>query len=97
MQIMKALNYLRSTFLTCGGSIRKNGLAWIIFVLLFLSDWKFAVLFWIIPMAILVGLEFWKFERVKHDWEIILTPVINFYFLSALIFASIIEWIGKHQ
>ena len=93
---MKVLNYLKSISSTCGGSIRKNRLAWIIFVLLLLSDCKFAILFWIIPIVILVGLEFWEFGRVKHDWEIILTPVVNFYFLSALIFVSMIEWLGKH-
>ena len=91
---MKDLNYLRSTFLTCGGSIRKNGLAWIIFGLFLLSDWKFAILFWIIPLVALFVLEWWKFKGKEYSWDIILTPVVNFYALSALILGPIIEWIS---
>lgn len=91
---MRILNYLRSIFLIFGGSIKENGVSWIIFVLLFLSDWKFAVLFWIIPLVAMFVLEWWKFKGKEYSWDIILTPIVNFYVLSALILGSIIELIS---
>ena len=36
----------------------------------------------------------WKFKGKEYSWDIILTPVVNFYALSALILGSIIEWIS---
>ena len=91
---MKVSNYLRNTFLIFGGSIKENGVAWVIFVLLLLSDYKFALLFWIIPLVALFVLEWWKFKGKEYSWDIILTPVVNFYALSALILGPIIEWIS---
>lgn len=94
MQTMKVLNYLKSISSICGGSIKENGVAWVIFVLLLLSDYKFALLFWIIPLVTLFVLEWWKFKGKEYSWDIILTPVVNFYALSALILGPIIEWIS---
>ena len=67
---------------------------WFIFGLLILSDWKIALLIWIIPFIFLVGLEFIKGRG--YSWDIILTPVINLMAFLALLLGPIIEWIdGK--
>lgn len=84
MQTMKVLNYLKSISSTCGGSIKENGVAWVIFVLLLLSDWKITILSWIIPVIVLTCLEIMKGKR-REDWEIIFTPIINFIMFSMIL------------
>ena len=77
--------------------ITNNGLAWTVFGLLLLSDWKLTLLLWIIPLVILFGLEWKRFGRRDVDWEITITPIINFYALTALILGPIIKWIDKKR
>ena len=94
MQIMKVLNYLKSISSICGGSIKENGVAWVIFVLLFLSDWKIAILSWIIPVIVFTCLEIRK-EKRREDWEIIFTPIVNFIMFSAILTGFVIKCFEK--
>ena len=91
---MKALNYLKSISSICGGSIKENGVAWVIFVLLLLSDWKIAILSWIIPVIVLTCLEIRK-EKRREDWEIIFMPIINFIMFSAILTSFVIKCFEK--
>jgi hypothetical protein len=94
---MKVLNYLKSISSTCGGELWKivmrNPLAWVVFGLLLLSDWRTALLIWIIPLIFLICLELKKEKRIE-DWEIILTPIVNFI-MSSMILTSFIIRIFK--
>jgi hypothetical protein len=74
--------------------ITNNGVAWVIFVLLLLSDWKIAILSWIIPVIVLICLEIKK-EKRREDWGIILTPVINFIMFSAILTGFVIKCFEK--
>lgn len=74
--------------------ITDNGVAWIIFVLLLLSDWKIAILSWIIPVIVFTCLEMKK-EKRREDWEIIFTPIINFIMFSAVLTGFVIKWFEK--
>jgi len=94
MQIMKILNCLKSISSICGGSIKENGGAWFIFVLLLLSDWKIAIFSWIIPVLTFIVLERKK-EKKRGDWEIILTPIINFIMFSAVLTGFVIKCFEK--
>ena len=91
---MKVLNYLKSISSICGGSIKENGVAWVIFVLLLLSDWKIAILSWIIPVIVLTCLEIRK-EKRREDWEIIFMPIINFIMFSAILTSFVIKCFEK--
>ena len=91
---MKVLNYLKSISSICGGSIKENGVAWVIFVLLLLSDWKIAILSWIIPVIVLTCLEIRK-EKRREDWEIIFMPVVNFIMFSAILTSFVIKCFEK--
>ena len=91
---MKVLNYLKNISSICGGSIKENGVAWIIFVLLLLSDWKIAILSWIIPVIVFTCLEMKK-EKRREDWEIIFMPIINFIMFSAVLTGFVIKWFEK--
>jgi len=91
---MKVLNYLKSISSICGGSIKENGGAWVIFVLLLLSDWKIAILSWIIPVIVFTCLEMKK-EKRREDWEIIFMPIINFIMFSAVLTGFVIKWFEK--
>ena len=91
---MKVLNYLKNISSIFGGSIKENGVAWVIFVLLLLSDWKIAILSWIIPVIVFICLEIRK-EKRREDWEIILTPIINFIMFSAVLTGFVIKWFEK--
>lgn len=91
---MKVLNYLKSIFSIFGGSIKENGVAWIIFVLLLLSDWKIAILSWIIPVIVLTCLVMRK-ERRREDWEIVFTPIINFIMFSAILTGFVMKCFEK--
>ena len=91
---MKVLNYLKSISSICGGSIKENGLAWIIFGLLLLSDWKIAILSWIIPVIVLTCLEIRK-EKRREDWEIIFTPIINFIMFSMILTSFVMKCFEK--
>ena len=75
--------------------ITDNGLAWIIFGLLMLSNWKIVFLIWIVPSVFLTCLELKKEKRIE-DWEIILTPIVNFI-MSSMILTSFIMRIFKSQ
>ena len=94
MQTMKVSNYLKNISSTCGGSIRKNGLAWIIFGLLLLSDWKIAILSWIIPVIVLTCLERRK-DKICEYWEIIFTPIINFITFSIILTIFVMKCFEK--
>ena len=74
--------------------ITDNGVAWIIFVLLLLSDWKIAILSWIIPVIVFTCLEMKK-EKRREDWEIIFMPIINFIMFSAVLTGFVIKWFEK--
>ena len=74
--------------------ITDNGVAWVIFVLLLLSDWKIAILSWIIPVIVFTCLEMKK-EKRREDWEIIFTPIINFIMFSAVLTGFVIKWFEK--
>ena len=87
---MKVSNYLKNISSIFGG----NPLAWIIFVLLLLSDWKIAILSWIIPVIVFTCLEMKK-EKRREDWEIIFTPIINFIMFSAVLTGFVIKWFEK--
>ena len=91
---MKVSNYLKNISSIFGGSIKENGVAWIIFVLLLLSDWKIAILSWIIPVIVFTCLEMKK-EKRREDWEIIFTPIINFIMFSAVLTGFVIKWFEK--
>ena len=91
---MKALNYLKSISSICGGSIKENGVAWVIFMLLLLSDWKIAILSWIIPVIVLTCLEIRK-EKRREDWEIIFMPIVNFIMFSAILTSFVIKCFEK--
>ena len=91
---MKVLNYLKSISSICGGSIKENGVAWIIFVLLLLSDWKIAILSWIIPVIVLTCLEIRK-EKRREDWEIIFMPIVNFIMFSAILTGFVMKCFEK--
>ena len=86
MQIMKVSNYLKSISSTCGGSIRRNQVAWILFLIFLLMDWKTALICYTIPVILL-----WLIWRGKNR-ELALTPIVNLYALYEIIW----EWIyGK--
>ena len=87
---MKVSNYLKSISSIFGG----NPLAWIIFGLLLLSDWKIAILSWIIPVIVLTCLVMRK-EKRREDWEIILTPIINFIMFSAILTSFVMKCFEK--
>ena len=91
---MKVLNYLKSISSICGGSIKENGVAWVIFVLLLLSDWKIAILSWIIPVIVFTCLEIRK-EKRREDWEIIFTPIINFIMFSMILTSFVMKCFEK--
>ena len=91
---MKVLNYLKSISSICGGSIKENGVAWVIFVLLLLSDWKIAILSWIVPVIVLTCLEIRK-EKRREDWEIIFMPIVNFIMFSAVLTGFVIKFFEK--
>ena len=91
---MKVLNYLKSISLTFGGSVKENGGPWFIFVLLLLSDWKIAILSWIIPAIVLTCLEIRK-EKRREDWEIIFMPIVNFIMFSAILTSFVIKCFEK--
>jgi hypothetical protein len=91
---MKVSNYLKSIFSICGGSIKENGVAWVIFVLLLLSDWKIAILSWIIPVIVLTCLEIRK-EKRREDWEIIFMPIVNFIMFSAILTSFVMKCFEK--
>ena len=74
--------------------ITDNGVAWVIFVLLLLSDWKIAILSWIIPVIVFTCLEIRK-EKRREDWEIIFTPIINFIMFSAILTSFMIKCFEK--
>jgi len=74
--------------------ITDNGVAWVIFVLLLLSDWKIAILSWIIPVIVFTCLEMKK-EKRREDWEIIFMPIINFIMFSAVLTGFVIKWFEK--
>ena len=90
MKIMKVSNCLKNISSIFGG----NPLAWIIFGLLLLSDWKIAILSWIIPVLTFIVLERKK-EKKRGDWEIILTPIINFIMFSAVLTGFVIKCFEK--
>ena len=75
-------------------SIKNNGVAWVIFVLLLLLDWKITILSWIIPVIALTCLEIKK-EKRREDWEIIFTPIINFLMFSAILTSFAIKCFEK--
>ena len=87
---MKVSNCLKNISSIFGG----NPLAWIIFGLLLLSDWKIAILSWIIPVIVFTCLEIKK-EKRREDWEIILTPIVNFIMFSAVLTGFVIKWFEK--
>jgi hypothetical protein len=87
---MKASNCLKNISSIFGG----NPLDWIIFGLLLLTDWKIAVLSWIIPVIVLTCLEMGK-EKRREDWEIIFMPIINFIMFSAVLTGFVIKWFEK--
>ena len=91
---MKVLNYLKSISSICGGSIKENGVAWIIFGLLLLSDWRIAILSWIIPVIVLTCLEIRK-EKRREDWEIIFMPIVNFIMFSAVLTSFVMKCFEK--
>lgn len=90
MQTMRVSNYLKSISSIFGG----NPLAWIIFGLLLLSDWKIAILSWIIPALTFIVLERKK-EKKRGDWEIILTPIVNFIMFSAVLTGFVMKCFEK--
>ena len=90
MQIMKVSSCLKNISSIFGG----NPLAWIIFGLLLLSDWKIAILSWIIPVIVLTCLEIRK-EKRREDWEIIFTPIVNFIMFSAILTSFVIKCFEK--
>ena len=90
MQIMKVSNCLKNISSIFGG----NPLAWIIFGLLLLSDWKIAILSWIIPVLTFIVLERKK-EKKRGDWEIILTPIVNFVMFSAILTSFTVKCFEK--
>ena len=94
MQTMKILNYLKSISSTFGGNIKENGVAWVIFVLFLLSNWKIAILSWIIPVIVFTCLEIRK-EKRREDWEIIFTPIINFIMFSAVLTGFVMKCFEK--
>ena len=87
---MKVSNYLKNISSIFGG----NPLAWIIFGLLLLSDWKIAILSWIIPVIVLTCLEIRK-EKRREDWEIIFTPIVNFIMFSAILTSFVMKCFEK--
>jgi hypothetical protein len=87
---MKVSNCLKNISSIFGG----NPLAWIIFGLLLLSDWKIAILSWIIPVIVLTCLVMRK-EKRRDDWEIILTPIINFIMFSAILTSFMMKCFEK--
>ena len=87
---MKVSNYLKSISSIFGG----NPLAWIIFGLFLLSDWKIAILSWIIPVIVLTCLEIRK-EKRREDWEIIFMPIINFIMFSAILTGFVMKCFEK--
>ena len=89
MQIMKVSNFSKNISSIFGG---RNGGVWVIFVLLLLSDWKIAILSWIIPVIVLTCL---KKEKRCEDREIILTPIINFIVFSAILTGFMIKCFEK--
>jgi hypothetical protein len=91
---MKVLNYLKNISSICGGSIKENGVAWVIFVLLLLSDWKIAIFSWIISVIVLTCLEIRK-EKRREDWEIIFTPIINFIMFSMILTSFVMKCFEK--
>jgi len=90
MQIMKVSNCLKNISSIFGG----NPLAWIIFGLLLLSDWKIAILSWIIPVIVLTCLGLRK-EIRREDWEIIFMPIINFLMFSAVLTSFVMKCFEK--
>ena len=83
---MKVSNYLRNTFLIFGGSIRRNQVSWILFLIFLLMDWKTALVCYTIPVILL-----WFIWRGKNR-ELVLTPIVNLYALYEIIW----EWLyGK--
>lgn len=70
--------------------IKNNPLAWIIFVLLLLSDWVMALIIWSIPSVFLMIIELGK-EKRSEDWRIIFTPIENFIMFS-IILADFVVW-----
>jgi hypothetical protein len=74
--------------------ITDNGVAWVIFVLLLLSDWKIAILSWIIPVIVFTCLEMKK-EKRREDWEIIFMPIVNFIMFSAILTGFVIKFFEK--
>lgn len=91
---MKVLNYLKNISSIFGGSIKENGGAWVIFVLLLLSDWKIAILSWIIPIIFFSCLEIRK-EKRREDWEIIFMPIVNFIMFSAVLTIFVMKCFEK--
>jgi hypothetical protein len=87
---MKVSNCLKNISSIFGG----NPLAWIIFGLLLLSDWKIAILTWIIPVIVFICLEMKK-EKRREDWEIILTPIINFIMFSMVLTGFVMKCFEK--
>ena len=74
--------------------ISDNGVAWIIFGLLLLSDWKIAILSWIIPVIVFTCLEMKK-EKRREDWEIIFMPIVNFIMFSAILTSFVMKCFEK--
>jgi hypothetical protein len=91
---MKVLSCLKNISSIFGGSIKENGGAWVIFVLLLLSDWKIAILSWIIPVIVLTCLEREK-EKRREDWKIIFMPIVNFIMFSAILTSFVMKCFEK--
>ena len=87
---MKVSNYLKNIFSIFGG----NPLIWIIFGSLLLLHWKIAILSWIIPALTFIVLGRKK-EKNRDDWEIILTPIVNFIVFSVILTGFVIKCFEK--
>ena len=91
---MKVLNYISSI---CGGElwkiVKRNPLAWIVFGLLLLLNWKISLLYYLVPLLILYWLERDKKKKKEDDWNIIVTPIINLTAALLILFILALTWL----
>ena len=66
--------------------ISDSKVAWILFFVFFLMDWKSALVCYLIPLFILWIV--WK-EKRRSDWELVLTPITNLYVLYEVIWGCL--------
>ena len=68
--------------------ITDNRVAWILFLIFLMMDWKIALVCYLIPVFVLWIV--WN-KKKRSDWEIVLTPITNLYVLYDIIWGYFVN------